>query len=665
MLRNLSEHPPATHELRPERKDAAPGTAERILATLTGGLERRIRSRAAGLERILPMVERHAGPLGGKTDPELAAEARRFGMALRRHGFQDELVGAVFALIRECAGRTLGKRHFDVQLMGGWALLKGMVAEMETGEGKTLTATLAAGAAALAGVPVHVMTVNDYLTRRDAEEMGPVYRALGLSVGCVVHDVPVPARRGEYERDVTYCTNKEIVFDYLRDKLTLGEMGDAALRLRVESLYEKEPRQGRLLLRGLCYAITDEADSLLIDESRTPLIISGPVVGREEVDFMRAVLDFAGTLERGGDFRVDSGTRDVSITGRGERRIRSHELPPETRWTGSIRKNEMIRRAISALHLFERDREYLVRDGKAQIIDAFTGRVMADRSWEQGLQQLIELKEGLEVTGQQETVARISYQRFFRRYLHLAGMTGTAREVTGELWSVYGLPVARIRTHKPLKRRALPDRIFEAREERDRSLLARIRELHEGGRPVLVGTASVADSESVSGLLASAGLEHRVLNAKNDAEEAAIVGRAGDAGAITISTNMAGRGTDIKVAPDVALRGGLHVIMTELHEAARIDRQLAGRCARQGDPGSHEAILLLGAAVMEDGKGGLAGLIVRRLLPEGAPFWKQAAKRAIVNVQRETERHHGRLRRDLFRQDVLMKKRMSFSRREE
>ena len=665
MLHNLLNHPPATHDLRPEKQDAKPGTVEKILKAATGGAERRLRSHMAGLEKILPMIERHADLLGGKSDAELKAEATHLGLELRRHGFRDDLVANAFALVREVSVRTLGQRHFDVQLMGGWALLKGMIAEMETGEGKTLAATLAAGAAALAGVPVHVLTVNDYLTRRDADEMGPIYRALGLSVGCIVHDVPVNRRRDQYLCDITYCTNKEIVFDYLRDKLTLSEMGGAALRLRVESLYVKDPRQSRLLLRGLYYAITDEADSLLIDESRTPLIISGSVVGREEVNFMRTVMDFAESLESGKDFTIDLKTRQVRIKESGEKKIRELILPPDTQWTGTIRKNEMIRRAVSALHLFDLDKDYLIRDGKVQIIDVFTGRVMPDRSWEQGLQQLIEIKEGCEVTKQQETVAKISYQRFFRRYLHLAGMTGTAREVTGEFWSVYGLPVVRIHTHRPLRRKALPDRIFYNRDKRDGYLLERVRELHAAGQPVLIGTGSVAASEAASRLLASAGLEHKVLNAKNDAEEAEIVALAGQHGAITIATNMAGRGTDIKLSHGIVELGGLHVILTELHEAARIDRQLAGRCARQGDPGSYEAILSLDDSIMEGGKGGLAGLLVRRLLPKGLFFWNLAAKYAIVHVQKETERFHGRMRRDLFKQDVQRKNLMSFSRREE
>jgi preprotein translocase subunit SecA len=665
MLRTLLQHPPASHDIRPERADHFIHPVEEGLKIVTGGIERRLRSLTAGLEKIVPLVAAHGATLEALRDPQLRDEAGLLGMELRRHGFRTDLVARVFALIREAAVRTVGQRHYDVQLMGGWALLRGMVAEMETGEGKTLTATLAAGTAALAGVPVHVLTVNDYLTARDAEEMGPVYRAIGLTVGCVIHEVPVPERRREYLCDVTYCSNKEIVFDYLRDKTTLAELAAAPLRLQAETLYRREARSSRLLLRGLCYAITDEADSLLIDESKTPLIIAGSVVGNQEIDYLQAVMGFARTLRVGEDFRVDQGERTIRITGEGQRVIDSEALPAETRWTGAIRKNEMVRRALAALHLYRRDQEYLVRDGKIEIIDPYTGRVMPDRSWEQGLHQLVEIKEGCEVSTQQETVAKISYQKFFRRYLHLAGMTGTAREVAGELWTVYGLPVVRIRTNRPGQRRLLPVRILPTLEAKWHFLLERVREIHATGQPVLVGTASVAASETVSSLFAAAGLAHRVLNAKNDREEADIVAQAGGCGAITIATNMAGRGTDIKLAPGVADRNGLHVILTERHEAARIDRQLAGRCARQGDPGSFEVLLSLEDALLAGGKGGVYELMARRFLPTWSKLWSFVAGCAIMHAQKQTERCHSRMRHDLFRNDLRTKKLMSFSRPEE
>lgn len=664
MLRDLLNHPPATHDIRPERSDQRYSVVAQGVKVLAGGIERRLQARNAGLERIVPLVESHSKQMRNGTDAVLKEDARNLGLELRRQGFVTDIVARSFALIRELASREIGQRHFDVQLMGGWGLLRGMVAEMETGEGKTLTATLAAGTAALAGVPTHVLTVNDYLTARDAAEMGPIYRALGLSVGCITHEVPNEARRGEYLCDVTYCTNKEIVFDYLRDRLTLAEFSSAPLRTQVESLYEKGSRSKRLLMRGLCYAITDEADSLLVDEARTPLIIAGPVVGSQEIDYLQAALAFAADLVEGEDFRIDRAEGAVRITGAGQQRIDVAVLPAETRWTGSIRKNEMVRRALAALHLYRRDREYLVREGKVEIIDIHTGRSMPDRSWEQGLHQLVEIKEGCSVSEQQETVARISYQKFFRRYLHLAGMTGTAREVAGELWTVYGLPVIRIRTNRPVKRAMLPTSILPDLGSKWQCLLSRVAEIHATGQPVLVGTASVATSEVVSAIFTKAGLPHMVLNAKNDRVEAEIVARAGTHGAITIATSMAGRGTDIKLASGVADLNGLHVILTERHEAARIDRQLAGRCARQGDPGSFEEILSFEDPLLSGGKGGIYALMAYRMFPAGSGPWKFLAKRAIMHAQGEMERRHYRMRRELFRHDLQDKGRMSFSRPE-
>lgn len=665
MLRDLLTHPPATHFQRPEKEDSRPDFLEASVRALLGGGRRLLSPVLVRPDRILPHVEANERHFGALPDSAIPAEAIQLGIDLRRHRFRIDVVGRSFALIREVASRTLGKRHFDVQLMGGWVMLNGMIAEMETGEGKTLTATLAAGTAALAGIPVHVLTVNDYLAGRDAGEMGPIYAALGLSVGCVLHDVPVERRRGIYQSHVTYCTNKEIVFDYLRDKLTIGNFDGTPIRLQTESLYAKDARENRLLLRGLHYAIVDEADSLLIDESRTPLIIASPVVDGEEEHFMHAVIRFAATLKEREDFTVDLESRQIRMSDQGNRLIDELALPAETRWTSTIRKHEMVRRALSALHVFHRDKDYLVRDGKVQIIDPYTGRVMADRSWEQGLQQLIEIKEGCEITRQQETAARISYQKFFRRYLHLSGMTGTAREVRSELWDVYGLHTVRIRTHRPLLRVRHPAPLFPGKREKERYLLERIREIHAIGRPLLIGTGSVAASEDISCLLREEGIPHLVLNAKNDSEEAAIVARAGNLHCVTITTNMAGRGTDIKLGPGVCELGGLHVMVTDLHDAARIDRQLAGRSARQGDPGSFEMILSLEDAIMQGGTGGIRGWIARRLL-RGAPWlWNYAARSALLHAQKRTEALHARMRRDLFKQDVQRRKQMTFVRREE
>jgi preprotein translocase subunit SecA len=594
------------------------------------------------------------------SDSALREEAGSLGLEARRKGFRPDLIGRLFAIVREASARTIGLEHFDTQLMGGLILLKGMIAEMETGEGKTLTATLAAGAAALAGMPVHVICVNDYLTARDAEAMAPVYKALGLSVGCVVHDRTLKERQAAYGCQVTYCTNKEVVFDYLRDRLVLGQMTDN-LRLQAEYLHARDVRDDRLLLRGLHFGICDEADSILIDEARTPLIISGAGEGKEEEIFLRQAMSLSKTLIEGADYSLDRDRNRIDLTDEGIDRIRKESTSLGPLWSGAIRRDETIRKALAALHLFQADIHYLVREGKVQIVDEYTGRLMPDRSWERGIHQLIEIKEGCELTRQVESIARITYQRFFRRYLHLCGMTGTAWEVRKELWSVYGLAVARVPTVKPLRRSGLPGLVAASAVEKRRAVLERVEGLFRGGRPVLIGTRSVAASEELSARFTHAGLEHRVLNAKNDREEAEIVAEAGRRGAVTIATNMAGRGTDIKLGPGVAELGGLHVILTERHDAGRIDRQLAGRCGRQGDPGSFEAILSMEDSLLEGGRAGVFGWAARHIPRPGAALWTLVSKIAILHAQRRMERVHARARRELLKQDERMGTLLSFS----
>lgn len=598
------------------------------------------------------------------SDARIKEEARRLGLEIRMRGLDDELVGRCFAAIREAADRAIGMRHFDCQLIGGWALLQGMIAEMETGEGKTLTATLAAGAAALAGIPVHVICVNDYLTARDAELMGPVYRALGLKVGVITHETPRELRPIEYDCDITYCNNKEITFDYLRDKLALGEISDP-LRIQAEYLYSGSARERKLLLRGLHFAIADEADSLLIDESRTPLIISGGSGHAEEENFLREAISIAGSLREGNDYTLDRNLNDINISKSGYEHVLELTSSLGPLWKGTIRRHDTIRKALSALLLFEKDIHYLVRDGKVQIIDEYTGRLMPDRSWERGIHQLIEIKEGCEPTRQHEPLARMTYQRFFRRYLHLSGMTGTAWEVRDELWKVYGLSVLKIPTNRPVRRIHMPDRIFPSVDEKFKAVMDRIEELHAQGRPVLVGTRSVQVSEELGRRCTQTGIVHEVLNAKNDKEEAGIVARAGEYGSTTVATNMAGRGTDIKLGRGVAELQGLHVILTERHEAGRIDRQLEGRCARQGDPGSFECFLSLEDPILEGGRGGMLAWFAKRLLRPGSYLWTLAVKRAILRAQKKMERVHARSRSELLKMDEKMGTMLSFSGKQE
>jgi len=622
------------------------------------------KSRPGRFKKIAAMVNRYEAELKSLDTDQLDEQCRLIRMDLRRYGFKRRLTAHAFALIREVADRTVGKRHFDCQLIGGWIMLNGMVAEMETGEGKTLTATLAAGTAAMAGVPVHVISVNDYLTARDAEEMGPIYQALGLTVGCVVHDVEPRDRRAAYQCDITYCTNKDLVFDYLKDKITLGDRCDPA-RLQAESLYGGRERVNRLLLRGLHFAIVDEADSILIDEARTPLIISSSTGGEEEKQFMEQAMAIADEFENDRDFRINDAERSLKLTQKGKRGLTEKAASLGPLWTGSIRREDTVTQALTARHMFHRDIHYLVRDDTVQIIDEFTGRVMEDRSWERGLHQFIELKEGCKLTQRRDTIAKISYQRFFRRYLHLSGMTGTAKEVKRELGAVYDLAVVRVPTNRPLNRRKYPDRLFNTLEEKWNALIDQVRRLHDEGRPVLVGTRSVAVSEHVSRLLDEAGLAHQVLNAKRDREEADIIARAGESGRITIATNMAGRGTDIKLEPEVVRKNGLHVILTERHEAARIDRQLAGRCARQGDPGSYQALLSLEDPLLTEGRTGIRSWVAGRLMRMHVPGGRAAGRRAVLKAQKQMERLHARMRRELLKQDEKMGELLSFSGRQE
>jgi preprotein translocase subunit SecA len=504
--------------------------------------------------------------------------------------------------------------------MGGWVLLHGMVAEMETGEGKTLTATLPACTAALAGLPVHVVTVNDYLAARDAETMGPLYRLLGLSVGTVVSQMDTAARRGAYACDVTYCTNKQLVFDYLWDRISL-EGSSSRMKLRIERLAGGPQRSEKLIQRGLHFAIVDEADSVLVDEARTPLIISERGGDTVEQEIYVTAVELARALERNVDFEIDDRDRQVDLLEAGRARLAELGEPQGGIWRGQLRREALACQALSALHCFHLDQHYLVQGEKIEIIDEYTGRVMPDRSWEHGLHQMIEVKEGVPVTGRQQPRARISYQRFFRRYLHLAGMTGTAREVAGELSSVYRLPVVGIPTNRPVRRRSAGERVLRSADEKWEAVAARVAALYDAGRPVLVGTRSVEASERLSALLTEAVLPHRVLNARQDQEEALIIREAGEPGRITVATNMAGRGTDICLAAGVAERGGLHVIATERHEARRIDRQLFGRCGRQGDPGSYESFVSLEDALFDAHADALARRIAGAALHRrgGAP----------------------------------------------
>jgi preprotein translocase subunit SecA len=644
-----------------ERLQPRAGWLDKAASRLTGPFLRWRRTFWLRHGRFIKAVDSSDAWAAGLSDHQVREAAASLGVELRRRRFPDDLVAKCFSLTREVAGRNLGQRHFDVQLVGGRALLNGMVAEMETGEGKTLTATLAAAAAALAGFPVHIITVNDYLAARDAEWMRPIYTALGLRVGVIVHGLTADQRREAYSADIAYCTNKELAFDYLKDRITLGNE-TARTKLHVERLYEPRPRLGQLLLRGLFFGIVDEADSVLIDEARTPLIISG---GKNSDSTQREIyqsaLSLASEMTQGREFALEGRERSVRLLPAGLERLDRMAQSLGGVWARRSWREELLRQALVAQHLFLNDQHYLVEDGKVQIIDEYTGRVMADRSWEHGLHQMIEVKEGCEMTRRKDPLARISYQRFFRRYLRLAGMTGTGHEVAGEMWSVYRLPTMRIPTNRPTRRDQLSEQVYAREEEKWQAVMRRIEEIHATGRPILVGTRSVEASETISRLLRAHGLEHALLNARQDAEEAMIVSQAGGRGRITVATNMAARGTDIKLGEGVAALGGLHVIATELHEASRIDRQLFGRCARQGDPGSCEAIVSLEDELARIYSPRIWKRLGRAVASNGKGLSAMLSSLSLRMAQRSAERLHLRVRRDLLKFDEHLDSTLAFS----
>lgn len=648
----------------PQREEIRPSWLEKTAAAAVGKVHQHALGRNPRYSHFVSTVDACAEGLDELSEESLAERTVDLRRNLYARGLQDDLVAQSFAIVREYASRRLGMRHYDVQLYGGWVMLQGMVAEMETGEGKTLTATLAASTAALAGIPVHVVTVNDFLASRDAQWMRPIYHALGLTVGTITEGMETDHRRHAYGRDITYCTNKQLVFDYLRDRMLLGQE-NRGLHLNLEELYAEKPRTSRLMLRGLCFAIVDEADSVLVDEARTPLIISNRTNSDDQDKVYKHAVRIARTLQSPRDYSVNPFRREVELTDLGKVSVARMAKALGGVWAGPKRREELVRQGLSALYLFQLDKQYLVRDGKVQIIDEFTGRVMADRSWELGLHQMVEAKEGCAITGRQETLSRISYQKFFQRYLKLAGMTGTAREVASELWSVYRLTVVTIPTNQPTKRSSVRDAMYLSADRKWSEVVRSVRRAHDAGRPVLVGTRSVAASETLSRELTHAGLLHRVLNARQDQQEAEIISQAGQPRRITVATNMAGRGTDIRLAPGIADLGGLHVLATERHEARRIDRQLFGRAGRQGDPGSYQVILSLDDELFGDLFGDWLRRGLERLAKPGAPVAPLLTRFLVAAAQRSAEARQRRLRHDLLKLDENLGDMLAFSGRGE
>ncbi|BBO70916.1 hypothetical protein DSCA_48460 [Desulfosarcina alkanivorans] len=644
----------------PERGDRENGWLENAFAAVRGRLMRLTIQRQGGLRRIAAAIGRQEAALTKLDRTGIDRQRVDLRRRFRSHGLSDALCIRAFALIRELSSRTLGLRHYDSQLMGGWTLLRGQLAEMETGEGKTLTATLAAATAALAGIPVHVLTVNDYLVERDAASMGLLYRALGLSVGTVTQRMDLEQRRAGYASDITYCTNKQVAFDYLRDRLLRGNDRNR-LRLQLNASSADDTRQERFLLRGLCFAIVDEADSVLIDEARTPLILTRAVDSTDEHAVYRQALASARQLEAGRDFFIDAACHGIQLSRAGQRRLAGLRPGARGLWQNARRREELVGQALRALHLLHRDRDYLVQDDKVLIVDTNTGRTMPDRSWERGLHQLVEAKEGCALTDAREQLGRLTYQRFFSRYLRLGGMTGTAREVAAEIWSVYGLRVQRIPLHRPGRRQGRTPRFFSGTRQKWDVLATEVKRLQARGQPVLIGTGSVADSETISRCLTAAGIAHQVLNARQDKAEAEIVAGAGQKGQVTVATNMAGRGTDIPLGQGVAEMGGLHVIAACCNDARRIDRQLIGRCARQGEPGSYQVLLSLDDAWVRLNCRPILIKLLRRFTTTDSLLQRRLCRAIIRRAQRSVERRHREARRALLQQERQTDRMLGFS----
>ncbi|MDP6117431.1 MAG: hypothetical protein QGG53_36665 [Planctomycetota bacterium] len=502
----------------------------------------------------------------------------------------EDYLPEALAILREISARKLELRPFSVQITGALALRQGYLAEIATGEGKTLVAGLAAVLAGWTGKPCHVITANDYLAERDAQWLKPLYEFCGLSVGHVIGAMDAEARKMNYARDITYTTSKEVCADFLRDSLLLGKFRNPSRRLVRDLVSPNDSRQKRMLdrvvLRGLHTAIIDEADSLLIDEAVTPLIISSPQENAPLESAYNTARNIASNLVADEDFKVELRYKEVQLTEAGKEKIKAQCQRLPGLWRGQLRSEELIKQAISANELFKLDKHYVIQDGQAAIVDEFTGRIMPNRTWSLGLHQAIQAKEDIEITPPQTTLARMSFQRFFRLYPKLSGMTGTAAEAANEFWHIYRLPVVTIPHNRPCARQDKSLHIFLDQDSKWNAIVDEIREVHATERPILVGTRSVADSERLAARLSGEGLKFHLLNAVRHETEADIISRAGERSNITIATNMAGRGTDIQLAEGVAELGGLHVVMCEPHESPRIDRQLYGRAGRQGDPGT-------------------------------------------------------------------------------
>ncbi|MGD9331918.1 MAG: prepilin peptidase [Desulfobacterales bacterium] len=566
-----------------------------------------------------------------------------------------------FAILREVAHRSVGLRPYREQIAAALALDAGCVAEMATGEGKTLVVTLPAVLAGWRGRGCHVITANDYLAERDADLMRAVYEFCGLTVGCVTSDMAPSARQQAYNAHVTYGTNKEVAADYLRDQLLKGRRQGLTAVLLAKLTGGGSRQMDRLVQRGLECAIVDEADSVFIDEAATPLLISGPGSNQEQIEAYQQAATLAQNLEPSKDYRVDQQGREIDLTPAGKDRLAEATESLGGLWRGPRRREELISQSLAANIFFIRGKHYVVQNEKIVIVDEFTGRLMPDRTWRNGLHQAIEAKEGLPINLPQETYARISFQRFFRRYRKLSGISGTVAEAKTELWGVYQLPVVSIPTHRPGQRIYLPDRMFTTDAAKWAAVIDAVGAVHDTGRPILIGTGSIRESELLSERLAAQGLSHQLLNGARHTTEAQIIAAAGQKGQITVATNIAGRGTDIKLGPGVAEGGGLHVIATQRFEARRIDRQLFGRCARQGDPGSIQAFVCLEDELIQNYFRRISTILRSIYGPEPREISSRLWAFLVNALQQRAERFSFRMRRDVLHADSWLDDHLGFA----
>ena len=567
------------------------------------------------------------------SDSSLAAKTQEFKKRLADGETLDDILPEAFAVVREASKRVLGMRHFDVQLIGGITLHRGNIAEMRTGEGKTLVATLPVYLNALTGKGVHVVTVNDYLAKRDSEWMGKLYRALGLSVGLIVANLDYNQRKLAYASDITYGTNNEFGFDYLRDNMVI--------------------HAEQMVQRPLNYAIVDEVDSILIDEARTPLIISGP--GERSTDSYYTLAKVVPQLVAGEDYTIDEKQKTIAPTESGIAKVEKMLKIENLYDSANLELNHLLNASLRAYAMMHRDKDYVVKDGQVVIVDEFTGRLMFGRRYSDGLHQAIEAKEGLKVERESQTLASITFQNYFRMYDKLAGMTGTAKTEEQEFNNIYGLEVYEIPPNRPLLRKDLPDLIFKTKKAKYKAVVKDVVERHKKGQPVFVGTTSITQSEQLSDMLLKSGVPHNVLNAKHHEKEAEIVANAGQRGMVTIATNMAGRGTDISLGEGVAELGGLHILGTERHESRRIDNQLRGRSGRQGDPGSSQFFLSLEDDLMRIfGADNISGMMDKLGMEEDEPIEHSLITKSIERAQKKVENHNFNIRKYILEYDDVM-----------